>query len=123
MRGEKVPERTFFGSPEIGETSMWPGQKLFFHIVAIAGVALVGYWLTEGMRKQFADLESGKVKSIQVVSPISWAYRTMGTGGAVGLMYGLVIVILCILWDDTVYAYRAFRASRRDKDKGNSKEP
>ncbi|QIF02087.1 hypothetical protein [Roseimicrobium sp. ORNL1] len=122
-QGEEVPERTFFSSPEIGESNMGPGTKLFFHVVALIGVALVGYWLTEGTRKQFADLESGKVQSINVVSPIAWAYRTMGKGGAIGLMYGLVIVILCILWDDTVDTYRAFRKSRREKDKGDSRKP
>jgi hypothetical protein len=92
-------------------------------MATLIGVALAGYWLAEATRKEFSDLESGKVEIIKVASPIAWAYRNMGKGGAIGLTYGLVIMILCMLWNDTVDAYRAFRASRREKDKGNSKQP
>ena len=119
--GEKVPERTFLSVPEVGELT--PGMKLFLHIAGLIVIPLAGYWVCRHSAKQFSDLESGKVPSIKVDSVTAWAYDTLGASGALGLMAGLFITVLLVLCDDTRDAYRAFRASRQGRNKGDKKNP
>lgn len=107
---------------EVEITNVTPGGKLLFSLFFFVLFSFGAYWLLGHVTQEFADLESGKVKSIKVDSLTAWAYHALGTNGAVGLTWVLVLFIWLRSGDEVWDAWKEFRAARRSKDKDASRD-